>query len=32
MMPRIERRIEVLRLQIPNKSNPPMPQRDTLIE
>jgi hypothetical protein len=32
MMPRIEWRIEMLRLQIPNQSNLPMPKRDTKIE
>jgi|UPI00031CF5F1 hypothetical protein len=32
MMPGIERRLEILRLQIPNQSNPPMPKRNTLIE
>jgi len=32
MMPGIEHRLEILRLQIPNQSNPPMPQRNTLLE
>ncbi len=32
MMPGIEHRLEILRLQIPNQSNPPMPKRNTLIE
>lgn len=32
MMPGIERRLKILRLQIPNQSNPPMPKRNTLIE
>ncbi len=32
MMPGIEHRLEILRLQIPNQGNPPMPQRNTLLE
>jgi hypothetical protein len=29
MMPRLQRRIQKLRMQIANQRNPPMPQRDT---
>jgi hypothetical protein len=32
MMPRFERRIEILRVQIANQRNPPMLQRNTPIE
>ncbi len=32
MMPRIKHSLQILRLQIPNQSNPPMPKRNTLIQ